>query len=204
MWNFVLDLLKVLIPAGIAIFAALTGWRWQIVGKRRFELAERLLLQFNHAADIIQNTRLSESHSNEGTTRDRAEGEPDNLTRLKDSYWVPIDRINKKIEVFAEARENELIARYFFGPEAEKCFQTIKESVDKVVIASRMLITTVRREGEPPPPQDLIERQYQWMRDIWGTYDANDLIHMEINNARAKLETILTPELKKSAKWWPF
>ena len=202
--EFFLDLLKVLIPAGIAIFAALIGWRWQIIGKRRFELAEQLLLQFNHAADIIQNVRLPMSHGNEGATRGRAEGEPDNLAKLKDSYWVPIERINKEIGVFSEARKNELIARYFFGPEAENCFRAIKESVDNVVIASRMLITTVRREGEGPPRQELIDLQYRWERDIWGTYDADDRIHTAINDARAKLEVILTPELKRSAKWRPF
>lgn len=201
--DFLLDLLKVIIPAGIAIFAALVGWRWQIVGKRRFELAEQLLLQFNHAADVLQNARIPMSRANEGSTRGRDEHDPDEITRLKDSYWVPAERVNANIEVLAEARKNELIARYYFGPDAEKSFRAIKESADSVFEASRMLIMTVRHDGRPPVDQAALDRQHRWERDIWGTFNNEDRIHVAISEARSKLEKVLTPELRNSARWWP-
>lgn len=204
MWAVLLDMLKILIPAGLAIFAAMVGWRWQTVGKRRFELAEQLLVEFNLVADVLQNARLPISRGDEGSTRGRAINEQDEEIRLKDSYWVPVERINKSIGLFGEARKNELISKYFFGAEASQAFSTIKASTDKVVIASRMLIMTARRAGEPPESDEQIERTHNWQRDIWGTFDANDSIHCAINEARTKLEQALVPELQKGATLWPW
>ncbi|MGI8567668.1 MAG: hypothetical protein ACR2KT_00530 [Methylocella sp.] len=88
--------------------------------KRRVELAEQVLTAFYHVKDVFVNARSPFSFGNEGEERPRRGIESEGLARLRNSYYVPIARLNKEAEVFAKLYGNRSRFKAYFGePAAE-------------------------------------------------------------------------------------
>src|SRR5712691_9185860 len=86
-----------------AIFASLglRAWRAQLIGKRKFEIAEASLLAAYKVKNAMSYIRNSGSFGGEGRTRPRAETEGEDLARAKDVYFAPIERMQKTNDDFS-------------------------------------------------------------------------------------------------------
>src|SRR6266699_1916671 len=68
----------VLITGGIAI-GGLTAWRRQMVGKRKSEIAEEVLINFYASRDVLRWARVAAFGAAEGESRKPDEAEPEQV-----------------------------------------------------------------------------------------------------------------------------
>ena len=86
-------------------FIGLAIWRFQLIGKRRFDVAEDALVTFSLAKDAFDHVRGVGGYSGEGQTRERTEGETFEQKRHRDSCHVPIERLKSYSDLFSTLRK---------------------------------------------------------------------------------------------------
>jgi hypothetical protein len=196
------DVVKLVIPLAVTVFI---GWRIQLIGKRRFEVAETSLVDFSLALGALSAVRNPFSGGDEGQDRPNRENDADAIRRLKDSYWVPIERLNKRADVFAPLTKDRMLCKYIFGDYAEEPFEELRQIYNEIQIASSSLVRRARERpiGDQVREQREIDRITELEEVIWGSYDAEDRIHLRLQSAQKKLEAILRPALKQYGEFFP-
>jgi hypothetical protein len=114
--------------------------RKQAVFKRKFELAEQLLSDVYRFKSIIQFVRNGAVFENEGTSRESNEIESDRLKRRRDSYFVPLERLNRENEFIGVMFARRTTCRALFGPKAEEAFTLLQGAVNRLRVASSLLV----------------------------------------------------------------
>jgi len=116
--------------------------------KRRVALTEDVLTTFYHVKDVLVNARNPFSFGNEGVERPRRGDESEGLTRLRNSYYVPIARLNKEAEIFAKLYGSRYRFKAYFGEPADEPFKEIHRIRVEIVTAAEALIDSVQ-DGTP-------------------------------------------------------
>jgi len=188
----------------VTAFIALLGvneWRRQTIGKRKIELAEEVLTSFYEAKDVFEWVRSPGSFGGEGETRP-AEGEQEELKRMRNIYFVPIERMQKHGELFAKIQGQRYSFMAIFGADAVKPFQLLREVQVRVTVSAQTLIRMVGKDLARANNQALWDR---CEADIWeGSYEATnqvDPLKVSLNDMIAKLETLCRPVLLHSGSW---
>ena len=90
--------------AAVAAFFALNTWRKQLVGQRKVELAEQVLVKLYMARDAIKWARSSIGWVGEGASRPKDPGEEDSPEKKKwlDGLFAPAERLNNQSELFSD------------------------------------------------------------------------------------------------------
>src|SRR6202012_4354907 len=101
-------------------------WRRQTVGKRKIELAEQVLASFYEAGDLFVWVRSPAAFGGEGETR-QAEGEDENVRRSRNTYFVPIERMQKHSELFAKLQSQRYSFMALFGSDAVAPFDALRQ-----------------------------------------------------------------------------
>jgi hypothetical protein len=114
--------------------------RAQLIHKRQFDLAEALLADAYRFRDLMAYVRNGFTFSSEGQTRKPRAGETPDEKRGRDSYFVPIERLQKEGEFISGFMAKQHAALAHFGPDATYAFQRFQESLNRVHVASGMLI----------------------------------------------------------------
>jgi hypothetical protein len=102
-----------------AIFAVLglRAWRGQLIGKRKVEIAEETLVLVYKIRNAIAYARLPVHGPTEGLSRVRELAEEENFRKLRDSYFVPVERLRAYDEDFAKLERQALLCEVYFGAE---------------------------------------------------------------------------------------
>ena len=181
-------MLTAIIAAFVGI-KGLTRWREETVGKRKSELAEHVLADFYQAKDIFEWVRFPISYPEEGAARPRNDGENDAEARVRDAYYVPIQRLAKEAEFLGamQARKYRFVA--LFGADAGIPFRELKEIQAEIVTAARML---ARGNANALHLPDLEAK-------IW-TMGEQDDIKRRINHLIGNVEAICRPTLSARAR----
>lgn len=134
--------------AATAVFAilGLRAWRRQLIGRRKIEIAEGTLLaayKVKEAVAYIRNPGALVGAS----TRQRQPDEPEGLARLRDTYFVPLERMQKTSGDFAEFEKMQLLCQVYFGPAAGDPFERVKKARHTVWVAATMLLQTAGEHG---------------------------------------------------------
>jgi hypothetical protein len=162
--------------------------------KRRIELAEEVLTAFYRVQGILVNARSPHAFGDEGEERPRRGDESANLARLRDSYYVPIARLNKEAEVFANLSGNQARFKAYFGEPADKPFKEIHRIWAEIVTAAEILIDEVR-DGKPDDDPQFTKL----MKDtIWHRHHEEDALNKSIDTAVKQIEDICWPILQGS------
>jgi hypothetical protein len=103
LFTFAPPVLQAASVAVTAVFAVigLRAWRRQLLGRRKIEIAEGTLLaayKIKEAMAYIRNPGAFVG----GSTRPRQADEPEGLASLRDSYFVPLERMQKTSGDFDE------------------------------------------------------------------------------------------------------
>jgi hypothetical protein len=160
--------------------------------KRRIELAEEVLTAFYRAQNILVNARSPHAFGNEGAERPRRGDESENLERLRDSYYVPIARLNKEAEVFAKLSGIQARFKASFGEPTDKPFNEIHSIWAEIVTAAEILIDEVR-DGKPDNDPQFTKE----MKDtIWHRHHEEDALNKSIDAAIKQIEDICRPILQ--------
>jgi hypothetical protein len=189
--SIIIAALSVAVAAWSAVFGV-HAWRRQLIGGKKAEVAEKALTAIYEAREIVQAARSPMSYSNEGSTRQREEGETEDQRRYRDSLYAPAERLNREREFFASTNASRYRLMAYFGPEAAVPFETVYRIRNRVLISVNMLVRTSDRDLRRP--EDIAARE-KYENDIWGVGDADDQIKQELDRAVAQLETICRPAL---------
>lgn len=194
--DFVLKLIPAVSIAVAAYFSVqgLRVWRSQLVGKRKFEVAEEALVAFERAREALRYVRSPGGWGGEGSTREKAPNESDEETRRKNIAFAPIERLNKMSETFAPLHKTQILCRFHFGPEAAKPFDVINDVRQEIWAASLFLVEAAddRTRWDDESMQDLNK---QSRAVIYGGH-SKDEIAPRLAAAMTRLETILQPYLR--------
>ena len=113
----------------------------QLVYKRQFELGEGVLADAYRFRDLVRDARNPGSFGGEGITRKPEKAESEEVKETKDMYCVPVERLRRDGEFFAGFFAKQFVATAQFGPEAKQSFDIFTQVINRIVLASGMLIT---------------------------------------------------------------
>ena len=176
-------------------FIGLAIWRFQLIGKRRFDVAEDALVAFSLAKDAFDYVRSIGRYSGEGQTREPTKGETDSQTRHHlDRCSVPIERLSSVSDLFSTLPKIQLLSQYHFGQDAYDAFQALFDAKNKVIVAAH---TLARLERSP-------EQHEQYESIIHSSGADDDEINSSLLSAQEKLENACEPYLKFSSVFRPW
>lgn len=135
------------IGALVAFSLGLTAWRYQLLNKRRYEVAEQVLQAVANAVTALHVARSPLSYVGEGSTRQPEPGESADVKRRRDANYVPIERLNKHSDVFTELRRAKILAETHFGDGAGKPIVDLFSIRYDIVIHSEELMHAVGDHG---------------------------------------------------------
>lgn len=184
----------------VTLFLGLVGWRLQLIGKRRTEVAEEALVVLSQAVDALDAIRNPWSSTGEHEAVRREAGKAGNEQLVGDGYHVVLWRIRQPHERLFGLRRVQLLCRYHFRRVADEAFEEFQRAVRRVR-ASAATLAMAEQPGEEFTPEDLQLRR-QWRRDIWKSM-APDEITDSIAAAQQRLEAVLAPHLRADAALLP-
>lgn len=207
------DFLKDAAVVGGLIGATASLWRWHLIRRRRFEVAEEALTAFLAAKDALEYIRNPAAPGHGRPPRDEEPGESENEARLLDIAYVSMMRCNEVAEKFSALRAIQLLCRQHFGEEAYEAFETLFRVRERVLATARALATTARNgrsmraRGNPDPHMQQRVKEFwlnsrSWEREIWHIDDLDDLISAHVKTAQESLERICVPVLRSRSMFW--
>lgn len=184
----------------ITLFLGLVGWRIQLIGKRRTELAEEALLAFAQAVDALANVRAPMRWSNELEALRKEKGHDPETRMPGEEGQVVFRRFREVQDRFSALRRLHLLCHYHFGDAAGRAFDDFRKAVHEVSVAAHMLATTKADELASPADRAMWRK---WEHTIWAGATDPDPIEEKVQAAQRDLETLLTPHLRADAALLP-
>jgi hypothetical protein len=152
-----------------AVFAALIAlalWRYQLIAKRRYEIAEQLVQVVTRAVGALRWARSRGGYRTEGATRPRGPNESLEDTQRLNALYRPIERLASDDDVFTELWRSQVLAEMHFGVEAGKPFQALFDTRDEIIMAARLQLDADRTLSE--------EQRVKTDRTIYGGNRGDD------------------------------
>ncbi|HEY4135783.1 MAG TPA: hypothetical protein VGO34_11270 [Alphaproteobacteria bacterium] len=189
--------------AVIGIFVSLTWWRVQLIGKRRFEVAEEALTTFAKAHDAMIYVRSSGGYASEASTRPRAEGESPEEARVRDLYFIPIKRLRDVSADLAAVITVQGRCRYHLGRETAELMGVLLGARNEVLAAVGTLqqidLAHVGRGATQITPPG----RWRLTNIMWASSLPDDVLSPKLDAAKARLEEICEPHLGYGSAFWP-
>lgn len=181
-----------IIIAAISFIYGINAWRREFIGKRKIELAEKVLSLFYEARDAIKYMRNIFGNSEESKTRKRSEFESNGQSRLLDQAYVVFERYQKNEKVFAELNSLKYRVMTVFGAEYVKPFNDLNFIIRDIFTAANLMgiysndldITYGKRKSE------LLEKIKENEKIRWYMFDENDDIENRLNNIISEVEKL--------------
>jgi hypothetical protein len=167
--------------------------KMQVLHRRRFEFAEGLLADVYQFRDMMRYARAGVSFGGEGKTRAPQDGESDAVKSSRDTYFIPIERLQRQNDFLSKFFARQYTAVAHFGSDATTAFKLLSQSITTLQTASSVLITTV---GFPNNDNNLIQ---ELQGDLWAGYakarKEEDKIETQIDQAVNIIERFCQPVL---------
>jgi hypothetical protein len=159
--------------------------------QRRVEFAEEVLAGFYKFKDVIAAARSPAAYGDEGASRPRTDSEPTEQSRGKDTYFVPLERLNKNSDFLSDFFSKRYRARAMFRNDIGRGFQLANEVVSSIQVAAGMLIRAVGDERRNPDFWERLEA------DIWDGFGGDqDRVSPKVEEAVRLVEGALGPVLE--------
>lgn len=190
-----LDVLKLAATIMVPLFF---GWRYQMIEKRKFEIAEKALCRFKEAILVLHSVRHPAGYGNEGVSRPPQDGETEDQRAMRNTYYVPIERLNRHSELFGQVEKDETLVGIYFGSDAKMPYRSLRDIHFSIAHASGWLMRmTHRREAlDPRIKAERDERRVKFEAIIWDDFgDGPDATRAILNRLDTEITAILTPPL---------
>jgi len=128
-----------IISASLVAIYGLNSWRRELRGKKRIELAEETLALFYQAFDAINYMRFPGSFGYEGKSREKEEGESDDVKKARDNAYVLIERYKPYVEIFSRIQSLRYRFMAIFGKDCGEPFERIRKLVNRLFLSARRL-----------------------------------------------------------------
>jgi hypothetical protein len=161
---------------------------------RRFELAEAVLSDAYRFRDTMAYVRNGFAFDGEGLTRQSAATETDSLKNVRNSYFVPVERLQANNEFISTLMARQHAAHSLFGPDARKAFELFGEVMHRVRVASSMLIEMSGQHGNDKELSSTLRA------DVWAAYGQHkngDQLGQKIDEALELIERFCRPALER-------
>jgi len=131
-----------------AVFAGIgvTTWRRQLLGKRKVEIAEEALVAAYRVREAFNVIRSPIIFEGEGETRQKSEDEDAGLAIQRRAAFVPVERVNKFSEAFADLAKARLLVKTYFGPQAAKPFDDFFQARYDILVAASLFSEMAEEE----------------------------------------------------------
>jgi hypothetical protein len=123
-------------------------WIEQTRLKRRFEVAEKLMLVFAAASNTLEFARLDFYTDEDVKDRPRADDEDAREGRIKDRWYVVLKRLYDRRDTLIGLREAELLGALYLGAEAKSALAELSAVVATVRAAANTLMSSAREQAD--------------------------------------------------------
>jgi hypothetical protein len=191
-----------------AIFAArgLSAWRLELVGRRKYELAEEILLAVRQFEEIMRFMRSPISFGSEIAEIKRGEGESEEEHRLRATYAMAHLRYEKKADYFARLRALQFRSGVVLGEKYEAPIEKAVKIVDEVLHAGNMAYIYARNfnnqakrhtAGQPPlSGVDWVSKLHEAEAIYYGLGDSEDKIAERVRQCVREAQQVFRPILE--------
>jgi hypothetical protein len=203
--------------AGAACFGAwiawhgLEKWRIEMVGKRKADLAEQALTAAYEARDVFVVARSRGFLGGEGDSRKERPGEGEAQQKMRNTYFIPIERLTREKELFARLQSLRYAFAAHFGDHAMSPFDEIRQVRAEIISSASILIEITANDGRilhlgggeallnvlgwgPAERPDDIDRKIEK-----AFQDIKSLCHPVLTGARSATAPTKRPTLRPSA-----
>lgn len=171
--------------------AGLNAWRREAIGRRRMELAEDALTDLYEAADVIRWARFPGSFGYEATERQGRDDEPENIQAHRDTFYIPLKRLNDHSELFSRLRTRRFRVRATFGVDAVTPFEALHAVHSEIVVAAQRLMAM-----DPAHQNERTRERWERLEAVvWGVGDEDDKLVVKVGDALKLAETIFRPAI---------
>ena len=194
-----LSYISVIVASLAAIYSVL-DWRHSFFYKKKIEFAEDILCKFYAARDAIEYARNPFARGHEGKTRERAENELTAESNQKDAYYVPVERLQIKENLFNEILSLRYRYMILFSA-SEEPFSIINIICSRITVASGMLIRSYRKGGpylNEEREKKRIENNSKYEKIIWKGLQEEDEISELIVKMINEVEMVCKPQIESS------
>lgn len=184
--------------ASVAAVWGLTTWRHEMTARRRAEVAENTLTMFYQARDIISSARFPAGSGGEGSSREKGPNETEDEARTKNSYYIPVERLNRDSEFWGRFEAARYPFMVVFGEDKAAPFDTIRQTRGRVILSAGWLIRTYDRIDDEH--NDWSSKRERWESHIWGELSDEDEIAQQIDSAVSQIEAVCKPAITGARK----
>jgi len=117
-------------------------WIDQTKLKRRFEVAEKIMLAFINASDTLDFARSDFFTEVDTKDREKEPNESDREARIKNRWYVVLKRLADRRDSLNSLRESELLGALYLGKPAKDAIAEMWSIVSAVRTSAQMLIMT--------------------------------------------------------------
>jgi hypothetical protein len=169
--------------------------RQQAIFKRRFELAEQILADAYRFRDLMKYVRNGFSFGVEGESRKPAGLETDDIKRMRDVYFVPVERLHKESEFTSSMMARRYACIAHFGNEVGSAFDAFVQSIQAVGVASSTLIELAGHVH--PDNRVLVEKLKSDLWEPMAQHAQNNEIGTKIDGGVKTIERLCKPVLEE-------
>ncbi len=181
------SILAAFVGAAFAAHFGFKRWQEQRWFERREHLAEQVLADFYDVRSVFLWVRSSGSFGGEGETRPRPkQEEPPDLERLRNTYFIPIERMQEQKELFSRLAAARFRFMALFGAAAAAPFEKIRKVQFDIGLAAQELIEEAGHDQDETTKKN--------RRTLWSR--TGDEINTVIEEAVGEIETICQPVLE--------
>lgn len=202
----ILGSLAIILASGVAIYG-ISSWRREMMGKRKYELAEEVLALFYEARKKISEIRSIHGNIEEGKNRKPNPNEtPEEQKALNDAYVV-FERYQKNQEIFNRLHALRYRFMAIFGTNKAKPFYDLNKVVNEIFIAARMLgiLWHMRSQTHLPRSKErydkIIEDIEKYEAIFWEGLKDPDPITPKVDSLILAIDEICKPILRKEPSW---
>jgi hypothetical protein len=185
----IVQAVAIVVTAGFAVLG-LQAWRRQLIGKRKVEIAEQTLLLVYKIRNAIAFARLPVHGPKEGLSRPREVVDDEDFRRLRDSYFVPVERLRSYDDDFAQLERQRLLCEVYFGHELRRPLIELAQVRGRLLSAARQLLASAHDE---PADVDAVRGAEAV---IWDYGDPGDTMTLVVEKSVAEIENVLRRYLK--------
>ena len=160
--------------------------------KRGREVAEKALSLVYQARDSIRGARSHGIRGGEGASRPRLPDEEREIGEARDTYFVPIERLQRDTEIFSGMHSLKYEVSALFGNDATGPINALLDARWQVLSAAQMLIQTALLEG----PSQVTESMLPIRQTAFAAGQQPDKIETQMAAALENMEDFCRPILQ--------
>lgn len=133
----------------VVTLLGVNAWRQQMIGKRKAELAEQVLISFYEARDVFIWARSWGILGGESESRTSSDDEDEKIKQQRNTYFIPIERLTQQKELFSKLRAQQYAFKAYFGEDTVKPFNILNQAHNTIIGAASTLIEIARYSSVP-------------------------------------------------------